>query len=771
SATYGSRSEVFLESVGDEGFEPDDLAVGAAGELYIAAGGRRTQGSVYRVRYRGPTPVPTRTSSAVADVLSADEPLSAWSRAQWVPVAKQLGATAFVQAALKSSLDARQRIRAIEILTELFGGLPADTMHEVVAEPDAEVAARLAWSLGRVHYESDRFETLAKLTWSESPLVQRAAWEALAASAPHREPLAGANWGAIEQHPERRVRAAALLADLRHRGDGRPVEPPEGSTSTLLALLWRLHLRGQLRPNHAETAARAFTAASDPDQRIEAIRLMELAWGDIELESDTRGQLPGYSLHAHREAAARLGRTRAADLLPALAAGQPELAIETARLCALMQLEDATAHALLAARWTDNSPVTDDLHYLMVLAQLPGPRSANITLATARALVRLPAKMQSQQRFASRNWPLRLAEAFEHLVARDGQLAEAVIGMPDFGLPQHSLYVMHMPETTRQAAARQLLRRLDERRHEWSEECVAVAAVLPRSEALPELRKQWSDYRLQDEITRELARFPALEDRERLVIGLAAPEPDVVEAAARALASLPVQPRVEELGAAVRALRVYATLPAYDSVRQSLLSLIRTWAGDALAETASPDESAADESQRIWAWFQRFAPEAADQIRGFGEDTTAWNRRLARLPWETGLAERGKAVFQRRACHRCHAGTGPLGPDLAGAAQRMSRLDLFAHILDPSKEVSPLYQTTRVVTASGRTLVGLIVYESPESTLVQTSSDTVVRVAGDEIIASSRINVSLMPAGLLADATDQELCDLYAYLQTLRGKQ
>ncbi|MGE0756295.1 MAG: hypothetical protein AB7O38_04720, partial [Pirellulaceae bacterium] len=68
SATYGSRSEVFLESVGDEGFEPDDLAVGAAGELYIAAGGRRTKGSVYRVRYRGPTPVPTRTSTAVAHV-------------------------------------------------------------------------------------------------------------------------------------------------------------------------------------------------------------------------------------------------------------------------------------------------------------------------------------------------------------------------------------------------------------------------------------------------------------------------------------------------------------------------------------------------------------------------------------------------------------------------------------------------------------------------------------------------------------------------------
>jgi putative heme-binding domain-containing protein len=96
----------------------------------------------------------------------------------------------------------------------------------------------------------------------------------------------------------------------------------------------------------------------------------------------------------------------------------------------------------------------------------------------------------------------------------------------------------------------------------------------------------------------------------------------------------------------------------------------------------------------------------------------------------------------KNACHRCHAGSGPLGPELAGVAGRFSREDLFAHIIDPNKEVSPLYQTTQVVTASGRIVVGLIVYESPESTLVQTGPDTTVRVAGEEIASMTKSNQS-----------------------------
>jgi putative heme-binding domain-containing protein len=51
-ATYTGRSEVFLESVGDNGFAPTAAVVHPkTGDLFVSIGGRGTRGAVYRIRY------------------------------------------------------------------------------------------------------------------------------------------------------------------------------------------------------------------------------------------------------------------------------------------------------------------------------------------------------------------------------------------------------------------------------------------------------------------------------------------------------------------------------------------------------------------------------------------------------------------------------------------------------------------------------------------------------------------------------------------------
>ncbi len=92
-------------------------------------------------------------------------------------------------------------------------------------------------------------------------------------------------------------------------------------------------------------------------------------------------------------------------------------------------------------------------------------------------------------------------------------------------------------------------------------------------------------------------------------------------------------------------------------------------------------------------------------------------------------------------------------------------------IIDPSRDVSPLYQTTQIVTGGGKVYQGLVVYESPEGTLLQTTPDTTIRIAGEEILAMRKSRQSLMPTGLLNGATDAELADLLAYLKTLTRAQ
>ncbi|MCH8924003.1 MAG: c-type cytochrome, partial [Planctomycetes bacterium] len=151
-------------------------------------------------------------------------------------------------------------------------------------------------------------------------------------------------------------------------------------------------------------------------------------------------------------------------------------------------------------------------------------------------------------------------------------------------------------------------------------------------------------------------------------------------------------------------------------------------------------------------------------------DAESWRRRLSAVDWKTGDAARGRAVFERRACHRCHQVSGHLGPELTGAVKRMSRDDLFTAIVAPNLEVSPAYFTTAIATDSGGVYHGLIVYESPESTLLQTGPDTTVRITDTETTSVHTSAQSLMPTGLLDMLSDQDLGDLYAYLKSLASK-
>ena len=76
-----------------------------------------------------------------------------------------------------------------------------------------------------------------------------------------------------------------------------------------------------------------------------------------------------------------------------------------------------------------------------------------------------------------------------------------------------------------------------------------------------------------------------------------------------------------------------------------------------------------------------------------------------------------------------------------------------------------------VSTRSGKTYLGVVVYESPDGTLLQTSPDTTVRITGEELLQMQPSTQSLMPTGLLNDLTDQDLADLYAYLKSLTKAQ
>ena len=463
-----------------------------------------------------------------------------------------------------------------------------------------------------------------------------------------------------------------------------------------------------------------------------------------------------------------------AQAAPLMLSGSDDLDRELARLVGMIGEPAAEFLPRLADKWTGRSAAEDDIHYLLVLARLPGPRSAEVTRRTADALNGIFPKLATRGARPSDQAPMILEGLCDRLIQLDPALSMAMVSAKSFGAKGQELFANRLPLAQKQHAARMLLAMLgkldeDERAAAWSPDMVRLVATLPPEESLPVLRVQAGDPGIADPIALVLAAQRQLEDRMRLVAALDSSQPRVVAAVSEALAALPPQkPQARDLAVALRALRRLSNQKE-EGAHQSVTNLLSHWTNrPARPENIKSNQLAAIDAAWL-AWFNQSYPKEAPTLLGMtGADTSKWLERFEKVGWDAGDASRGNVFFQNKGCARCHGDARRLGPDLAGIAQRFARNDLFIHIVDPSKEISPAYVPTVVITVSGKIHQGMLIYKSQELTLLQTSPDTTVRIPGNEVQSVQSGRVSFMPTGLLDNATDRDLADLYAYLKTLR---
>ncbi len=130
-----------------------------------------------------------------------------------------------------------------------------------------------------------------------------------------------------------------------------------------------------------------------------------------------------------------------------------------------------------------------------------------------------------------------------------------------------------------------------------------------------------------------------------------------------------------------------------------------------------------------------------------------------------GDAARGRKVFEMTCivCHRAGDIGTDVGPNLATIRQ-WNPDQVLINILDPNREVAPNFLNYIVETKDGRTLSGIIAAESPASVTLKAAGGaetSVLRAEISQIIASK---ASLMPEGLEAAITVEQMADLIAFL-------
>ncbi|MFN0051181.1 MAG: PVC-type heme-binding CxxCH protein [Planctomycetales bacterium] len=790
--TYApQQAKEFITTQGEFGFAPTDVDVGMDGSLYVCVGGRGTQGTVYKVTYVGAGDAPASPAArpALLDLndhatsaqklkacVDAPQPQSSWSRVRWVPVANKLGAQPFLSLALDEQQPLAHRIRAVEILTELFTGIPGTAAEILATAKSAELRGRAAWSLGAKPPQGLTLEVLVPFLNDPEAMVRRRALESLA-RLPRDPAVLIPSIARCLGDGDRTVRLAAarLLprmkpAQLKEVADITRKIGWQAALSTTLGYVWQAHEQNKsFSPYAVEVGRRALEGKHPAAQKLEAVRILQMAIGDLGGDEQTAAVYEGYApLHDLSEHERELDplRITVAQLFPT---GDRALDLELARLAAMLApINDSLYSHLLEQIKEDTSPI-DDIHYLIAASRLPvEPGKAQRELV-AQAFLGLDRKIAARKLPLDSNWNERLGELYAEFVSRDDQLPEVIIGKEGFGRPGHVLFMTRLPAEQLPAAIAALTKAVQsDPEYPWNNDVVFVMSHGRTPEHYALIRQQYEKFELRMASLMALASNPQPEDREKFVGGLEASQLDVLTSCVTALEFLPEEKHGEELVALVKLARRLQLDKSEFALRERVVRLVERNSGEDFefvygSRGFIPQP---DAMEKMTAWLSTEFPEIADLALGGSEASLqALKDRLAEVHWETGDLERGRKLYTARGCAQCHGGGSGLGPDLAGVAGRFSRDDLFLAIALPNRDVSPRYQTTRIETKSGKVYTGMIVYGSNEGFVLRNATNQTFRIESSDIESRRVLPISLMPEGLLKDLTDTDLADLYAFLK------
>ena len=236
--------------------------------------------------------------------------------------------------------------------------------------------------------------------------------------------------------------------------------------------------------------------------------------------------------------------------------------------------------------------------------------------------------------------------------------------------------------------------------------------------------------------------------------------------------------RFEAPGTAEAILNIYADLNATEK-RDALNALASraTYAKSLLAATASgavpKKDLTADlvrqlrtlktadidaQIEQVWGSFREASADKKQEIEKFRQIYRAGGS-------QPGDAIRGRAVYART-CQQCHVlfdVGGTVGPDITGSA-RADLNYILETVVDPNAVIPNDYRGTTVTTKDDRVITGVVKKDDQSGITLATANETLTIPKSD--IESVQVSqISMMPDGLLAQLSDQEVRDLIYYLR------
>ena len=501
-----------------------------------------------------------------------------------------------------------------------------------------------------------------------------------------------------------------------------------------------------------EVTEEDWAKAKTPVERLLVLRKYQISLGDLGAKSANGTVYEGYTFR--KPPVGEMWDS----LVDSLPTGELATDREIIRICAAFEVPSTPANRFLVALVVASPDYSVRIHALIALSRMPvAIRKADVE-KLAKAILALDEKMARDGVVTDTNWPLRMKEMLQSLLVHQKSLAAVIEAHADYGEPGH-LWIAQTPGISARASAEAFVRRSRmAKRYVWTAGQVGFLGELPGDEGRTILEKLFKGGIVDEAVVAVLSNRATHADVPIFKRYLGSLSATTVLACLHGLETVGATAEPKDWAKALKALRRFADPKTDAKVRAALIAWLE------LQTKQKHGDKIAD-----WeAWLLKAHPDAVKELSGSaGYDAIKWKAKLAEVKWDAGDAVNGQKLFAKANCAACHNGGQASGPSLEGVAKRFNRDDLLTAILDPNRDVSPRYRTTRVTTVDDKTYEGIIIYEATDGIILQTTADATVRIAGKEIQSSKPGLISLMPTGLLDEFPPGDIADLLAYLKTL----
>lgn len=207
-------------------------------------------------------------------------------------------------------------------------------------------------------------------------------------------------------------------------------------------------------------------------------------------------------------------------------------------------------------------------------------------------------------------------------------------------------------------------------------------------------------------------------------------------------------------------------------------NLGRSWSGEEkvielLKNKKIPEDLIASAVQSVEnAWRGSIREEAASYLPGATARSERAIPELNKLIALKANATNGQQVFKRlcSVCHQVGSEGADFGPKLTEIGTKLPKESQLEAIVYPSKGISFGYEGWEFTLNDGSKISGIVASKTESDVDLKFPGGSRQKLKASDIKSRKQLRESLMPEGLYANLSDQELADLLDYLDRLKKK-